>query len=93
MAIFFLSRKPIRLIDAAAAGFALGYAILTRQMAGLALATIGLALLRMNWRRRAFVLGLAAIPPLLVNVAYDWHAFGWFANPYVSQYTSKVPAW
>ena len=91
VAIFFLSRKPIRLIDAAAAGFALGYAILTRQMAGLALATIGLALLRMNWRA-AFVLGLAAIPPLLVNVAYDWHAFGWLGNPYVSQYTGEA-AW
>ena len=91
VAIFFLSRKPIRLIDAAAAGFALGYAVLTRQMAGLALITITLALLSMNWRA-ALVLGLAAMPPLLVNVAYDLHAFGWIGNPYVSQYTGAA-AW
>jgi hypothetical protein len=89
VAIFFLSRKPIRLIDAAAAGFALGYAVLTRQVAGIALMTIALALLSMNWRA-AFVLGLAAIPPMLVNVAYDLHAFGWIGNPYVSQYAGSV---
>jgi hypothetical protein len=91
VAIYFLSRKPIRLIDAAAAGFALGYAVLTRQMAGIALITIALALLSMNWRA-AFVLGLAAIPPMLVNVAYDLHAFGWIGNPYVSQYAGTA-AW
>ncbi|MGA7545483.1 MAG: hypothetical protein WBW08_06610, partial [Methyloceanibacter sp.] len=91
LAIFFLSRKPIRLIDAAAAGFALGYAVLTRQTAGLALLAIALALLSMNWRA-AFVLGLAAVPPMLVNVAYDLHAFNWIGNPYVSQYADSA-AW
>jgi hypothetical protein len=91
VAIFFLSRKPIRLRDAAAAGLALGYAVLTRQMAGLALITITLALLSMNWRA-ALVLGLAAMPPMLINVAYDLHAFGWIGNPYVSQYTGAA-AW
>jgi hypothetical protein len=36
------------------------------------------------------VLGLAAIPSLLVNVAYDWHAFGWIGNPYVDQYAGEA---
>ncbi len=90
-AIYFLSRKTLRLIDVAAAGFALGYAVLIRQMAGLALMAIGVALLRMNWRA-ALVLGLTAVPPILINVLYDWHAFGWIGNPYVSQYTG-LAAW
>jgi hypothetical protein len=85
-AIYFLARQKLRLIGVAAAGFALGYAVLIRQVAGLALIAIGLALLRMNWRA-ALMFGLAALPPILINILYDWHAFGWIGNPYVSQYT------
>ncbi len=62
LAIFFLSRQPIRLADAALAGFALGYAVLIRQTAGLALMTITLALLTLNWRA-ALALVLASAPP------------------------------
>ncbi len=89
LAIFFLSRQPIRLADAALAGFALGYAVLIRQTAGLALMAITLALLTLNWRA-ALALVLASAPPILVMFAYNLSAFGWIGNPYVSQYSGSA---
>jgi hypothetical protein len=84
-AIFFLSRNPLRPVDAAAAGLALGYAVVIRQTAGIALITIGLALLWTNWRY-AFALAASAVAPMLILVAYDLRSFDSIGNPYTSMF-------
>jgi hypothetical protein len=91
LALTFLARQPLGLWSAAAAGFVLGYAVLVKQTSGLALIAVGAALLIMNWRA-AIALALAASPPMLVNAAYDLHAFGWIGNPYMSDYAVHA-AW
>jgi hypothetical protein len=80
-AIFFLSRKPLRAVDAAAAGLALGYAVVVRQTAGIALIAVGLALLYTSWRY-ALAFGASAVAPLLILIAYDLRSFGVVGNPY-----------
>jgi hypothetical protein len=79
------ARKTPRQRDVLA-GFTLGWALASEFSAGLIIGGIWLYLLRQNWRRAAIV-SIAMIPPLLLIPLYSLLCFG---NPFVLPYSLQA---